>query len=196
MGIPVAILAGLSFQYLRESNRFSQSRLKLFFYITVILSIIFPIYQFGILSAGDSISNQYHQTMLWIQNNTPSNSTFLTQWSDGSAIEAWGQRQSFTDSVMGEHFYNIKNFSDFMFAKSGNFTYLNTVKPNYLITRGYWIYLVNSILSEGYLLSNTPVNNSNFRLLVYTKPNMTRGNVNVTLIKIYSQYNTTIYKVD
>ena len=192
--IPVALFAGLSIQCLRET-RISPSTISRIFYITIILSIIVPIYQFGTTQVLPEVSPAYHSTMLWIASNTPQNATFLTYWADGSAIEGWGNRASYSDTVLSQDGWKIENFSKFLYQPAGNLSYLNDMKPDYLLVRGYWFSLNSTMKVEGKLPKNMSLNGTNFELLEKGYGNYTDSRDGISLIKIYNSSNTTIYKV-
>ena len=200
IAMPVAIFASLFihllFEY-RERFNFSDSKINQMLALVLLIGILVPLYQFLPVGNPTGVSNTYHLTLDWVQNNTASNSTFLTEWDDGSAIEAWGSRQSYTDSVGGENGIKIAQFSDFLAQPAGNFSYLAQVKPNYLLVRNYWSQQINSILIQGNLSTTTPLRGSNFNLLINETPNQTSStNGTIVLKKVYEEYNNTIYSVN
>ncbi|MEM3260702.1 MAG: hypothetical protein QXS81_01440 [Candidatus Micrarchaeaceae archaeon] len=122
----------------------------------------------------------------WIDANTPQNATFLTLWQDGSIIEGWANRQSYTDSVIGQNSTRIYQFSHFLFAKAWNLTYLTQVRPDYLVIHHYWLNYTAGIAMEGNLPPNININGTNFEAL---------ENGSIDLPIVYKSANTIIYKI-
>jgi asparagine N-glycosylation enzyme membrane subunit Stt3 len=195
IAIPLAIFSGEALHLIGqkiEAIPVSYDKLARFFWIIVAASILLSVYQPLISATLPEVSASYHSNMLWIRNNTPSNTTFLTDWDDGSAIEGWGQRESYTDTVIGENSLRIQNFSDFLYADSGNLSYVAQVHPDYLLVRTYWVNLEQSIqIQGGPRIANATFNGTNFQTLLEA-PNTITGN-GVTLRKIFNQNGTIIY---
>lgn len=104
---------------------------------------------------ADGINPQFLDAATWIKNNTPANSTFLTVWPDGSVIEGWGERQSFTDSVGGQSNPRTYDFAVWLFNRTNDATYLEKVRPDYLLVRGFWFVESAGIAIEGNLTNMT-----------------------------------------
>lgn len=104
----------------------------------------------------------------WIGSNTPTNSLVMTLWPDGSVVESIGHRESYSDSIMGGT--QMPGFGRFLFAKAGNYTYLNRTldlsRPNYLLVRSYWRQESVAISVEAGLGFNTSINGTNLQQLI------------------------------
>ncbi|MGC8729934.1 MAG: hypothetical protein ACP5RP_00935 [Candidatus Micrarchaeia archaeon] len=100
---------------------------------------------------ADGINPQFLAAMSWLSNNTPTNSTVLAVWPDGSVVEGWANRISIMDSVGGQNPELIANFSKFIFNTTGdtNYLYKEFNKPNYFVVRQYWINELAGIAIEG-----------------------------------------------
>lgn len=98
------------------------------------------LFAWGTVPQG-GLDPQIVSAVSWLNNNTSSNSLVMTLWVDGPAVEAIGNRESYSDSIQGGT--QMPAFGQFLFAKAGNYTYLNKTlnrsKPNYLLVRGYWL---------------------------------------------------------
>jgi hypothetical protein len=94
--------------------------------------------------------------MAWMRNNTPSNSTVLALWPDGSVVEGWANRTSYMDSVGGENGTRIYSFAQFLFSTSPDTGYLYGIdKPDYLIVRNFWYEELGGIAQEGLVQNDT-----------------------------------------
>lgn len=163
--------------------------------VIIILSII-------ISSAGTQLSqtasgiipNGFQSAISWVRSNTPTNSTFLTEWQEGSVIESLANRTVYVDSVdKGQNATEIYNLSRFIFAKGYNFTYLRAVRPNYLLLRYAWYNESHGLEIEGNL-TNVSINSTNMHLLL-NNTNSSIENAGVVLDKVFSNNDTVIYKV-
>lgn len=158
------------------------------------LLLFFLVWQSAISVFGsglaDAQNHQYFQALSWIRNNTAKNATFLTLWDDGSLLEGYANRTSYSDSIQGmNESGSMVLFSRFLFAKAGNFTYISEVQPDYLLVRKVWLNYSTSLLAEGSLPSNTPINGTNIQAL-------TVGFLNSTYLHIvYRNNDSIIYKV-
>jgi asparagine N-glycosylation enzyme membrane subunit Stt3 len=104
---------------------------------------------FGSVQA-DGINPQFLGAMTWMKNNTPTNSTVLALWPDGSVVEAWANRTSYMDSVGGENGTRIYYFARFLANTSSDGNYLYSIgKPDYLVSRQYWMAELEGLLTEG-----------------------------------------------
>ncbi len=105
---------------------------------------------------ADGITPQFLQAMVWLRNNTPTNATVLALWPDGSVVEGWANRTSLMDSVGGQTPQKIYNFSQWLFSTESNATYLYVAgKPQYFVVRGYWIYEIGGVATEGDISNST-----------------------------------------
>ena len=113
------------------------------------------------------INQQFIQAAEWINLNTPSNSTVITLWPDGSVVEAIAQRPEFTDSMMAAQRL-WSSFPRFLYARAGNLT-LDGLHPDYLLVRRWWLNESPAIQYEGAEyqpgLKYSPYNGSNFEAL-------------------------------
>lgn len=99
---------------------------------------------------ADNINPGFLSAMAWMYNNTPKNATVLDLWPDGSVVEGWAQRTSYTDSVGGQNDARIYNFSRWLFSNTPDPEFLiNASKPQYFVVRGYWYYELGGISVEG-----------------------------------------------
>ena len=147
-----------------------------------------------IFSQGNFANPQFFNAITWLKNSTPRNSTVLTVWSEGSVVEGFGNRTSYTDSVdTGQNATKIYAFSRFLFTNEYNFSYLSEVSPNYLLLRSYFLGSAQPLEVEGGL-SNVALNKTNLYLLLNNSNSTIIGN-SATLIKVYTNNDTTIYKV-
>ena len=105
---------------------------------------------------ADGINSQFLAAMSWMRNNTPSNSTVLALWPDGSVVEGWGNRTSYMDSVGGENGTRIYPFSIFLFNTTPDTQYLYSIgKPDYLVSRNFWYAELGGIAQEGLVQNAT-----------------------------------------
>jgi hypothetical protein len=112
------------------------------FYYTYIQSLT--------VTQADGINPQFLQAMAWMRNNTPTNSTVLTMWPDGSVVEAWAHRQSYTDSVGGENGSRIYPFAHFLFERNASsLSYIEKVHPDYIVVRTFWFDELGGVADEG-----------------------------------------------
>ncbi|MDE1856708.1 MAG: hypothetical protein KGH98_01335 [Candidatus Micrarchaeota archaeon] len=107
---------------------------------------------------ADGINPMFLGAMQWMANNTPSNSTVLALWPDGSVVEGWAHRQSYMDSVGGENRTRIYNFAQYLFNTTPDAQYLNGIgRPDYIVARTFWFNEYAGIAQEG-LINNSAFN--------------------------------------
>lgn len=195
--MPMAILAGYGVYRASKwlEGRFSQKAefilVSFFITITAMMCLIEvlppPATSQGSISAAG-----------WISANTGANSTFLSGWEDGSAIEGWGNRTVYIDSVdQGQNATRIMYFTHFLFAQRYNFTFLEELRPSYLVIDDGWLAYPNYLETEGGISNTTDVNDTN--LYVLAEPNATAlalPHDNVSLRPVYSEENITIYELN
>ncbi|MGC8694545.1 MAG: hypothetical protein ACP5RI_02920 [Candidatus Micrarchaeia archaeon] len=172
--IPTILLSVIVLFSIKEKINLANIKIGNIFIYIFIAFIIISLLLFDIIifisSKPAAELDSYYLFLNWIKNNTPKNATFLTLWQDGSAIEGYANRSSYTDSVFGMNVIRMNEFAKFLFAKAGNFTYLTQIKPNYLIVREYWWNFTNGIAQEANLnLSNINLTQTNFYCLTKGK---------------------------
>ncbi|MEM3828165.1 MAG: STT3 domain-containing protein [Conexivisphaerales archaeon] len=115
---------------------------------------------------ADYLNSQFLAALVWMKANTPANSTVLTMWPDGSVVEGWAMRQSYTDSMMSQIPSLFVAFEKFLYERAGNYSYVQSLKPSYLLVRQTWKRETIGILTEiGYPL-NKSINGTNFQQLL------------------------------
>jgi hypothetical protein len=173
--VPVAIFSAYLIYILgRIIYDFSVARAKhqYLFYIYIILAVVILALCTRMAageSAGsvqaDGINPYFLQAAAWFTNNTPSDSTVLALWPDGSVIEGWGNRQSYLDSVGGELYDHIVENSQFILNGTPDVKYLYSVgRPDYLIVRTYWLAELGGIAIEANI-TDTSLSNYGFSQL-------------------------------
>lgn len=168
--IPISILAGslLSF-YKGERRRF----VMLLFSALLIFGFVLDTGQIVYSPAVPSISKVMKQAMLCTELNTVSNATFLSSEADGTAIQYWGDRKTFSDTN-----YNANNtewwaFEDFLYARAGNLSYVVARKPDYLL------------VSDFQPLANRKVNGTNLQL--FERPQRVISGMDANLTLVYEE---------
>ena len=169
--MPIAVLAAIGLQAFLE--KINQQGRKIMILFAVGSTIILVIYWLATL-APYSENGGLLPAAAWLSNNTPANSTVLTLWDDGSVIEGWGHRQSFTDSMMAGQLQ--PEFTRFLLARAGNYSFIEKLKPDYLVVRQIWYtekigteYYTQyqAIVGEGNYTGSPPTyNGSNFQQLL------------------------------
>ena len=192
--VPIAAIAGSSIDSLnrrmkkkKTKNRDYLSMPTFVPAVCIAVNIVFVALMLATTLPQAPLTLQYRGTMLWIRNNTPANSTFLTWGQDGDAIEGWANRTSYTDSYSFDNNKQaVYDFSRFLFAKPGNLSYIGEIRPDYLLVRRYW-YAENgewkTLEEEGnlpidYLISNV----TNLQLFSEKPETITMGNISMQLV--------------
>ena len=200
IALPVAVLAGIGFQYLFElkGTLLTSMNVNLIFGALIVISIIAPIYQLNVQPSGFQDSSLM-QAMSYISQNTPKNATVLTLWDDGSFVEGYANRVSYTDSVSGLE--NVSGFISFLFENQSNLSYIKQINPEYLFIRKEWTGYLPSLESEAgfkaYSFPNDmPINNLNSTNLynLWQQKNITADHIR--LVPVYVNANDTVYKVE
>ncbi|MEM0148286.1 MAG: STT3 domain-containing protein [Candidatus Micrarchaeaceae archaeon] len=114
----------------------------------------------------DYLNSQFLSALAWMKSNTPLNSTILTMWPDGSVVEGWAERQSYTDSIMSQRPDIIVAFEKFLYANAGNYSYVKSIKPSYLLVRQTWKLETIGILAELSYPLNKSINGTNLQQLL------------------------------
>ena len=158
------------------------------------MAMLLPIFLFLAMFAMQSYSINLNTAPLleagsWINQSTQSNSTFLTLWYEGSFIEGWGNRISYTESV-NFNSSRAEDFSAFMLAKPGNYTYLQRIKPDYLLVDTRWAQSGIGPELEQYInitnSSRLNLNDTNFAHLIQDNFTGLRAVYNYNSIIIYN----------
>jgi hypothetical protein len=151
--------------------------MKIFIPSIIIIVLIFAIYQIISTPQYTGMSQQFHRELIWIVNNTPRNATFLNFNGDGTAIQYWTNRTTYSDTNYADNQTVVNDYYSFLYARAGNFSYLNQIKPDYLL-----IHQVPSINND----YNRSFNGSNIQYLIeWTRsphPNFYYGGVLFNLI--------------
>ncbi len=156
VSVPIAIFAAYA---IYSAGKFLQGR-KLFGmdviypYLIIAIALLVIMSYVALLQStseiqADNLNPLFLNAVEWLRNNTAANATVLTLWPDGSVVEGFGQRQSFTDSVGGQNEQNIANFSVFLFNTTNSAAYIEKVHPDYILARGYWFQEFGGIALEG-----------------------------------------------
>ncbi len=118
--IPFCYLAGLTLSKVDIKKEY-----VLFLILTFQTSAILPD-----LLLHKGLANEWLNALNWIKGNTPKNSTFFCDWSYGSKIQAVSQRQTITDSVLGQNVKAIKSFANFSISNTNT---LKKIDFDYLL---------------------------------------------------------------
>jgi hypothetical protein len=191
LAMPMAVFAGYAIGTIAEKLAALEGKTTAYYLVGLLLvsQVVIAAVQVPFYRPVNGINPPYLDAMTWISNNTEKNATFLTLWPDGSLIEGWGNRQSYSDSIMGLE--RLVGFNKFLFAEAGNITYLQEIKPSYLLIRKYWLYENYSIALQAGYQTNQSYANTNFQALE-------NGNLTAYygyLKEVYTNGNETIYKV-
>ncbi|MGC8586588.1 MAG: STT3 domain-containing protein [Candidatus Micrarchaeia archaeon] len=128
------------------------------------------------VTQADGINPLFLQAMAWMRNNTPSNATVLTMWPDGSVVEAWAQRQSYTDSVGGENASRIYPFAHFLFGTNqSSLAYIEKVHPDYIVARTFWFDELGGVAVEGLVSNASAYGYDILESMNITQENITRN---------------------
>ena len=196
--IPMAILGAASIILVsKKSSRY----LIILFIVAFIILFSFIFFDIATTATTGLLSPAYQNTMLWIANNTYSNSTFLTYAGDAMPIEYWANRQSYTDTNIANNEQQTEPFFYFLFANAYNFSYLEKVHPDYLLVNSYW---VGSSTNSSYLgglqlietwgnINVTSISGTNLQLLE-SNIMMINGS-SIRLVQVYNNNATHIYRV-
>jgi asparagine N-glycosylation enzyme membrane subunit Stt3 len=133
-------------------------RYKLAYYASYILVALLIIYMFQTdlnyitgLAPADQINSNFINAMLWLKNNSATNSVVLTLWPDGSVVEAVANLTSITDSVGSQYAYVANPFAAWLYNASSHPEFLLSnlsKKPDYLVVRSTWMYETGGIFTE------------------------------------------------
>lgn len=192
--IPVAIFSAYFLIYAIDALKILNTKhlpVSQICMICIILMMFFLSFDavIGIHQVG-SLYPSLLDSMTWLKHNSYPASTVLAFWSDGSVIEGWANRQSYTDSVdIGQNVTRIISFSQFLYAKAPDFSYLSSVHPDYLLIRRF--YALSGVSEEAGLVNDT--NGTNLALLLQK----THGfyDDNVTLLQVFQENDTYLYKL-
>ena len=128
--LPISIIAGCSISMMSASWR---KRMKVFIPVIISVVIAFALYQIIYTPQYTGMSPRFHHELIWLLNNTPSNATFLNFNGDGTAIQYWTNRTTYSDTNFADNQTVIEDYYNFIYARAGNFSYLNQIKPEYLL---------------------------------------------------------------
>lgn len=128
--MPVAVLAGCSIALVSHVGR---RRLMIMLSLLVTLIIAFTVIQALTVPSYEEMVRQFHNQLIWVSQNTPKDATFVNVAGDGIAIQYWADRTTYIDSNLADNALEIMNFSDFLYARAGNFSYLLRVRPDYVL---------------------------------------------------------------
>ena len=172
---------------------------RIFFYGAVIavvgIVLVTSILNIGLATkTADYQTPAMMQTLAWIRNNTPQNSTFLSLWPDGSLIEGIAYRDAYSDSMAAAGM-GYQEFPDFLYARLGNLSYIEQVRPDYVWIRKCLLLENSSVKQMGNLSTNTSLNLTNF-LSLEEGTNITATDLKVSLMYIYNNSDGYLYKVE
>lgn len=142
------------------------------------------------LVPSDSLNTQFLSALSWLKANTPSNATVLTLWPDGSVVEGYADRESYTDSIMSMDSSVSVAFERFLFEPAGNYSYMRNFSNSYLIVRRTWISEVPGMLLQSGLPLNTSYNGTNFQQLLQIN-----GTAPPPFQVVFRNNDTIIYKI-
>jgi hypothetical protein len=202
--IPMAVFSGATiiyfYRYVHKFQLFAATAT-----LFSILAILFVfITSFLAVYGQGNVSNatpQFLNASGWLRNNTPSTSKIMTDWMDGSLVEALANRTSFSDSVdTGQRNGNttpvirIYNFSKFLFAGARNFSFLNSTRPDYLLVRRGWNPVFIHAFEDEANVGNVSLGATNIYLLLNESAPTINGN-GANLVRVYKNNDTIIYRV-
>ncbi len=130
------------------------------------LALLAGLYFMLPITPADGINYQFLTALSWLKANSPANATVLTLWPDGSLVEGYADRPSYSDSIMGMGTPESSGFIKFLFRKAGNYSYIYSVRPSYLPVRKYWLNETFGMLIQIGLPLNTSVNGTNLQQLL------------------------------
>ena len=131
-----------------------------------VIALILGIYYIATLQPADFLNQQFISALSWMKNNTAANATVLTLWPDGSLVEGVADRESYSDSIMGLGSPYAMEFEKMLYAKAGNYSYIQSIKPNYLLVRRVWLNETIGILIQINRPINTTYNGTDLQQLV------------------------------
>jgi hypothetical protein len=186
--LPMVVIAGAGIDTMnryREHKRLTALPKGFLATVCISMNLLFLLVMLTTTNPNINQTPQYQATLQWVRNNTPANATFLTWEFSGGAIEAWANRTTYSDVFAPLSNPNY-NFSRFMFARADNFTYLNAIKPDYLLIRANWYAPEGDWMSleeEANLsVSYADLNGTNLGLFRSKPENITADNVSLSLI--------------
>ncbi len=97
-GIINVIIIALVIAYSIYAVMMGNLKMRYVYVGVIAVILVFNLYNTYIASItasqADGINPQFLDAMTWMKGNTPSNSTVVAVWPDGSVVEAWGNRTS------------------------------------------------------------------------------------------------------
>lgn len=189
LAAPACILAAYG---LWQLSRIFSSRPLALLIIVIILMLSFLVMEKPVFSPG-GITPSLIQSAEWLGANTPQNATILTFWPDGSVVEAIANRSVLSDSMSASGEY-AETFPRFLYAKAGNFSMLDSSRPDYLLVRYFWLNETPTIKSEGNLPQNTSLFDTNLYILEKRIAANYSGN-GISLSLVYENNDSLVYKV-
>jgi hypothetical protein len=196
ISIPIAILAGASYTYIKQNKLFVMLVISF-----LLASFVLTMWQTKAFNLGPV--PQFTQATTWIQNNTPINAKFITMPGDGSALEYLANRTSYIDTDTSSDPEAIAQVAHFFFAKAYNFTFLQQVNYNYVLVEQDWSTPAGSgyIALDGNFPADKSVNGTNL-LLLAPGGSWNSGGLNnsysdngITLKEVYNDNGIIIYEV-
>jgi len=132
------------------------------------IALVLGVHFVAILQPADFLNQQFISALSWMKNNTAANATVLTLWPDGSLVEGVADRASYTDSVMGLASWPpyVVEFEKMLYATAGNYSYIQSIKPSYLLVRRVWLKETVGILIQINKPLNTTYNGTDLQQLV------------------------------
>jgi len=132
------------------------------------IAFVLSIHYIATLQPADFLNQQFISALSWMKNNTAANATVLTLWPDGSLVEGVADRESYSDSIMSQFSQYTVGFEKMLYAKAGNYSYIQSIKPrpNYLLVRHVWLKETVGILLQINKPLNTTYNGTNLQQLV------------------------------
>lgn len=187
LAFPIAVMTAVTLAFLKPiiSNRLYTIIYLLLFFSTILIGIMWSI----TIQHVPSLSQGYYKSLGWIDNNTDPNVTFLSIWQDGSGIEGWANRSSYTDSVFSMNTIKIEQYSAWLWANNRNETYICNVSPNYLFINTPLYTNSTAAIFQVINQSAEPAANSNFNSLINSY------NYSGLFFQVYNSDGIKIYKV-
>ena len=172
--MPIAILGGCMISVL--DGRYRRWLFGMLA-VAVALTLLFEAYQIIYTPQYAGMSPLFHRDLEIVAMYTPQNATFMNFDGDGTAIQYWAGRNTYTDTNIADNQSDVLAYYKFIYARAGNFTYLNEIKPDYLL-----IHQIPSNNTE----FNTSFYGSNIQYFIEwaynSKPRFSYDGVNFTLI--------------